>query len=298
MRRSTLSCMLIVGLLGLGAPVLRAQTNASCTFHLFQIPVSGGVALPQGINRFGNIVGFVNLFTSHSEGFIRFSNGSTSIFKAPNSSNTSIHHRSDQGVDVGSFTPSGSTLFKGFAATSSRFQTVTFPGSSQTFLTGINKFGTIVGDYLGSDNHFHGFKLKNGQFSTIHPNGAVDTFVSAINDSGVIVGAFNTGSVDNHGFVDRSGAISTLNFPHEVGFGGTTLNDISNSGEIVGFVWTGPDTRDAFLFKSGAFKVITVPHARLTEANGISNINVITGHAIVVSSTGAESDKAYTATCQ
>jgi probable HAF family extracellular repeat protein len=290
--------MVIAGSLAVSAPLVHAQTNASCTFHVFQIPVSGGVALPQGINRFGNIVGFVNLFTSHSEGFIRFSNGSTSIFKAPNSSNTSIHHRSDQGVNVGAFTPSGSTLSKGFAATSSRLQTVTFPGASQTFLTGINKFGTIVGDYIGSDNHFHGFKLKSGQFSTIHPNGAVDTFVSGINDSGVIVGAFNTGGVDNHGFVVRSGAISTLDFPHEVGFGGTTLNDISNSGEIVGFVWTGADTREAFLFKSGAFKVITVPHARLTEANGISNINVITGHAVVVSSTGAESDKAYTATCQ
>lgn len=243
----------------------QAQSNASCTFHVFNIPVSGGVALPQGINRYGTMVGFVNLFTSHSEGFIRFSNGAVSIYKAPNSSNTSIKHRSDQGVDVGAFTPTGSTLSRGFAATSTRFQAVTFPGASQTFLTGINKYGSLVGDYIGTDGHFHGFKLKNGQFTTIHPNGAVDTFVNGINDSGVIIGAFNTGGVDNHGFVDRSGAISTLDFPHEVGFGGTTLNDISNSGEIVGFVWTGSDTRDAFLFKSGAFKVIEVPNARLTE---------------------------------
>ena len=298
MRLATFVSIVIAGSLAVSAPLVHAQTNASCTFHVFQIPVSGGVALPQGINRFGNIVGFVNLFTSHSEGFIRFSNGSTSIFKAPNSSNTSIHHRSDQGVNVGAFTPSGSTLSKGFAATSSRFQTVTFPGASQTFLTGINKFGTIVGDFIGTDGRFHGFKLKNGQFSTIHPNGALDTFVSGINDSGVIVGSFDTGGADSHGFVVRSGAISTLDFPHEVGFGGTTLNDISNSGEIVGSVFTGSDTEAAFLFKNGAFKVITVPHARLTQANGISNINVITGHAVVVSSTGSETDTAFTATCQ
>jgi uncharacterized membrane protein len=201
-------------------------------------------------------------------------------------------------VDVGSFKPSGSSLSKGFAATSSRFQTVTFPGASQTFLTGINKFGTIVGNFIGSDNRFHAFKLQNGHFSTIHPNGAIETVANSINDAGVIVGAFNTGGADNHGFVDRGGAISTLDFPHEVGFGGTTLNDISNSGEIVGSVFTGSDSSAAFLFKSGAFKVITVPHSRLTQANGISNINVITGHAILVSSTGSETDTAFTATCQ
>lgn len=282
----------------LSAFTLQAQTNASCTFHIFQIPVSGGTALANSINRYGTIVGSVNLFTSHSEGFIRFSNGGVSIYKAPNSSNTSITHRNDQGVDVGSFTPAGSTASRGFVAAGSNFASVKFPGAMQTFLGGINNFGTIVGEYLGSDNHFHGFKLKNGQFTSIHPNGAVDTFVSGINDSGVIVGAFNTGGVDNHGFVDVNGSITTLDFPGEVGFGGTTLNGISNTGVIVGFVWTGSDTREAFLHKSGIFKVITVPHSRLTEANGISNLNVITGHAVLVSSTGSETDTAYTATCQ
>jgi hypothetical protein len=37
-----------------------------------------------------------------------------------------------------------------------------------------------------------------------------------------------------------SGGISTLDFPGEVGFGGTTFHDISNSGQILGTVWTGP----------------------------------------------------------
>jgi hypothetical protein len=66
-------------------------------------------------------------------------------------------------------TPAGATASKGLVAADSRFQAVNFPGARQTFLTGINNVGTIVGDYLGSDNHFHGFKLKNGTFTTIHP---------------------------------------------------------------------------------------------------------------------------------
>lgn len=289
--------LLLAGCITFVAVLSHAQTNASCTFQVFQIPVSGGVAIPEGINRFGTMVGFVNLFTSHSEGFIRFFNGAVQFYKAPHSNDTSVHHRSDQGVDVGSFSPAGSTAQKGFAATSSRFQSVTFPGASQTFVNGINKFGILVGDFIGSDGHFHGFKLASGDFTTIHPNGAVDTFVNGINDSGVIVGNFFTGGPDSQGFVDRNGAISTLNFPGEVGFGGTTLNDISNTGVIVGFVWTGSDTQAAFLHNSGGFKVISVPHARLTEANGISNINVITGHAIIVAPNGNETDSAYTATC-
>jgi hypothetical protein len=275
----------------------QAQTNASCTFHLFQIPVSGGTALPQGINRYGTMMGFVNLVISHSEGFIRFSNGAVTIYKVPNSSDTIIRHRNDQGVDTGAFSAAGSTPNQGFVAAGSHFQAVKFPGASQTFLTGTNNFGAIVGHYIGSDNHFHGFLLKNGKFTTIHPNGAVDTFVNAVNDSGVIVGNFFTGGIDSHGFMDRNGVITTLDFPGEVGFGGTTLNDISTTGVIVGFVWTGPDTRAAFLHNSGGFRVISVPHSRLTEANGISNTNVIAGHAIIVATNGSETDKAYTATC-
>jgi hypothetical protein len=275
-----------VGFTGLPA---QAQTNASCTFHVFNIPVSGGIAVPQGINKFGTIVGFVDQTNGILVGFTRFSNGSVSIFKAPNSLDTSIRHRNDQGIDTGTFNLPGSTPSnRGFRKTSSSFQTIKFPGASQTFVSGSNNFGTIVGDYIGSDNHFHGFKLKSGKFTTIHPNGAVDTFVNGVNDSGVIVGAFSTGGVDNQGFVDRNGAISTLSFPGEVGFGGTTLNDISNTGVIVGFVWTGPDTFVPILHNSGGFKVIPFGSGANANATGISNSNVIVG------SSGSQ---AFTATC-
>jgi probable HAF family extracellular repeat protein len=163
-------------------------------------------------------------------------------------------------------------------------------------LTGINKFGVIVGQYFGSDNHFHGFKLQSGHFTIIHPNGALDTEVTGINNSGVIVGHFNTGGSDDHGFIDRNGAITTLDFPGEVGFGGTTLTDIGSSGQIIGWVWTGPDTTQAFIHINGQFKTITVPSSRFTRANGISTTGVIVGRSILVSG-NTERDAAFTATC-
>lgn len=277
------------------APVA-AQNTASCTFHTIPITVSGGVALAQGMNASGTIVGYVNEFNSHSEGFIRYTTGGVSTYMVPNSANTTIMRRSDAGVNVGYFTPNGSTGQKGFIATGNKFQSVAYPGAALTYLNDVNKYGTLVGQYLGTDGHFHGFRLSNGSFSSIHPPGATDTFVTGINDSGTIVGSYNAGG-DSHGFIYKGGTYQTITFPGESGFGGTSLSDIANSGEIVGSIWTGSDSQEAFLYKSGAFEVVSVPHARLTQANGISNKNMIVGHAVVVSSSGSESDTTFTATC-
>lgn len=299
MTLSIFSRPLLAACFTLSALVAQAQGAASCTFHTFQIPAANGVALPKGINSFGNIVGTINLLTSHTEGFTRFTNGQTNFFQAPNSTDTSLERRNSSGVNVGSFTPKGSTISDGFVTHGSKFQAVSFPPHLPTFLKGINSGGIIVGSYLGTDNHFDAIKLQNGKFTILRPPGAVDAFGSAINDSGVIVGSFFTGGVDSHGFVQQNGKIHVLDFPHEVGFGGTTLNDISNTGAIVGSVWTGSDTRAAFIFLNGVFKTITVPNARLTEANGINASNVIVGHAVVVDpKTKNETDTAFTAKCK
>jgi probable HAF family extracellular repeat protein len=288
----------MISVLALLSPLTSsAQKSASCTFHLFQTPFTNGVVIPEGINTYGTIVGYVDESTGLTEGFIRYSNGGVTSYHAPDSADTTIMRRNSLGADVGSYTINGSSTVKGFVASGSRFQSVTFPGSSHTELNGINKPGTTVGDYIASDGHFHGFKLQNGQFSSIHPSGATDTYVTAINDKGLIVGWYYNGGGDSHGFLLQNGSFKTLDFPNEVGFGGTALNDISNSGEIVGAVWTGSDTRAAFVYTAGAFKVVSVPNSRLTEVNGINAANVIAGRTIIVSSTGNESDTDFTATC-
>ena len=289
---------IVIALLG-GSLSTNAQTPATCSFHLFQIPASNGTPIAEGINRYGTVVGFVSLATSHSEGFTRFSNGQTNFFMASNSTDTAIMRRNSSGVNVGSFTPKGSTISHGFVAHGTSFQSVIFPGNLPTFLNGVNSFGTIVGTYLGGDGHFDAIKLKNGKFTIIRIANGQDAFANAVNDGGVIVGSvFLKNQSDSHGWVLKNGVIHLVDFPHEVGFGGTSLHDISNTGEIVGSVWTGPDTQAAFLLANGIFKTINVPNARLTEANGINASNVITGHAVVVDpKTGNETDTTYTATC-
>ena len=291
--------LLLAACFTFSALVVQAQSAASCTFHTFQIPAANGTAIPEGINTSGIIVGTISLATGHTEGFTRFSNGQTNFFQAPNSTDTAIARRTAAGVNVGSFTPKGSTVSNGFVTHGAKFQSVSFPPHLPTFFSGINSAGIIVGSYLGADKHFDAIKLQNGKFTILRPPGAVDAFASAINDHGVIVGSFFTGGVDSHGFVLQNGKIHVLDFPHEVGFGGTHLNDISNTGAIVGSVWTGSDTRAAFIFLNGVFKTITVPNARLTEANGINASNVIVGHAVLVDpQTKNETDTGYTAKCK
>ncbi len=292
------SRLFLAACFSLSALIAQAQSAASCTFHTFQIPAANGVATPQGINRYGNMVGTINLLNTHSEGFIRFTNGQTNFFQAPNSTDTSIARRNDLGVNVGSFTPKGSTISDGFVTHGSKFQAVNFPPHLPTFLNGINSAGIIVGSYLGTDNHFDAIKLQNGKFTILRPPGAVDAFASAINDNGVIVGSFNSGG-DSHGFVVQNGKLHILDFPNEVGFGGTTLADISNTGAIIGSVGVSPDNSAAFIFLNGVFKTITVPNARFTQVNGINAFNVIVGRAVVVDpKTKNETDTAFTAKCK
>lgn len=213
-RKAHLS-ILATGLV-LMAVAAHAQTPGSCTIHTFKIPTSSGVAIASGINSGGTIVGTVNLPTSgKSDGLVRFAaDGRTRLLNVPHSTATTLSRRNDVGVQVGTFTVSGSINPRGFVNSGTKFQTVTVPGAQSTFLNGINRAGTIVGDFLGADNHFHGFELRNGQFTTIHPNGATDTFVNGINSIGTIVGNFFTGGPDSHGFIRSStGGISTLDFP-------------------------------------------------------------------------------------
>ena len=177
-----------------------------------------------------------------------------------------------------------------------KYSKITQPGWINISPNSINNSNVIVGSYESPDSP-HGFILSKGQVTTLDYPGADYTELTGINDNGVIVGHFNTGGADDHGFIDRNGAITTLNFPGEVGFGGTTLSDISDNGQIIGFVWTGSDTRQAFVFTNGQFKTFSVPNSRLTLPNGISSLGVMVGHTILVSSSGSETDAAFTATC-
>lgn len=277
-----------------------AQTQASCAFHYFQIPSSTGTSVPEGMNSWGTIVGYISQPSGSSQGFVRYSNGGTNIYAAPLSTSTTIMRRSGTGVNVGFYLPKGATYQdKGFVASGSSFQSIIYPSATATYLTGINKWGSIVGYWMDVNGFFHGFELQNGKFFPITYPGSYETVPSAINDNGVIAGTYyNTNPSGSpgppHGFTEQGGVYKTIFMNNGDAI---QLSDINNTGEIVGADVQGT-VAQAFIYKAGVFKFISVPNSTFTAANGISPAEVVVGNASVPNSSGGSRNVNYTATCQ
>ena len=135
------------------------------------------------------------------------------------------------------------------------FASVDVPGASNTFATGINARGAIVGIYYDNAGNEHGLLLKNGNFSTVDVpgsqvgvSGTLQTEANGINARGDIVGDYFAppgapGAPDctadtppfspqcRRGFLYRDGQFSDVLVP---GKKGSVPNAISPNGTIYG----------------------------------------------------------------
>ena len=168
-----------------------AQTQASCTFSIFQLNDLQTTVF--GINDFKTVVGEADFTSKPEKGFIRYSGS---------------------GVSIGVYSSqSASTIAKGFMLSGSSFTSIVHPNAVWgTTLTGINKYNSIVGWYLDANENPHGFKrYSNGSFRILQFNsGTIDTIPNGINDYGTIVGWYNT----QHGFIFHNNAWATLDYPN------------------------------------------------------------------------------------
>jgi hypothetical protein len=265
-----------------------SQTQASCTFNLFQAP-----GLVNGVNDFRTTVGQSS--SNPARGFIRYSGGSVSYFTAPNAASTNFTGRNDGGVSVGFYTPHGTSISKGFILQGSTFTSFTHPKAVLgTTLSGINKYNSSVGFYFDSAQNEHGFKrYSNGGLASLNYPGALDTGALAINDYGTVVGSFVGSGTDgsSHGFLYHGGSWAQVDYPN--GPGNTQLVGVSNKNVVVGHFQM-LSTYISFLYANGVFKNIFVPNADSTQVTDISANGVISGNA-------AYSDgsiKSFTATCK
>jgi hypothetical protein len=286
---AVLICML------LAAALSPAQTATCNNWTTFTLPSPWIRTLPNGINQYATVVGYTYDPGQNTEGFIHYPDGSFKLYRAPNSAGTQLSRRNTQGVSVGTYWDTTSAHHKhGIVVYSSSSATVNYPAASDTYATGINKWGSIVGFYLDSSRNYQGYELKNGKYTRIHYPGSVWTTVSSINDSGVIVGTYATGvsgtASHGHGFVLQNGVFKTINDPKGTG-GGTYLNDINNSGTIVG-VYFPNENPQGFININGIFKDIKAPNSSGTTVSGINGYGYVTGEATISGSTG------YTAHCQ
>jgi hypothetical protein len=250
--------------------------------------------LPSGINRWGTVVGETYDAAQNTRGFVRYSDGSSKTYAAPNSSFTSLSRRNAQGVTVGTYRDTSSAHhYHGIVVYSSSTATVNYPGASDTFLNGINYWGSIVGMYYDSARNSHGFELKNGKFTKIDYPGAANTVARSISDKGVIVGWYQTStSPFDHGFVLRNGVFKTLDNPKGTG-NGTDLQDINGSGVIVGNYWPNSVPK-GFIYINGIFKDVVPPNSTYpATTTGINGYGYVTGEGSLSGVNGG-----YTAHCQ
>lgn len=280
-------------LLAVTSTVVYAQSQASCNFKLFTLPNSnptGDFAL--GINSFGTVVGEFENTNGTEIGFIRYSGGHLNFF-APGGAATWFTARNDLGISIGEEV---SNIAQGFMLHgSSGVTSIVHPNAAMgTFVQGINRWNSVVGYYLDSNNVPHGFKqFSNGSFMDLNYPGAQRTTPMGINDSGMIVGSY-VDVFGSHGFIYHNGQWATLDNP-SAPVGTTGLNGISNAGKIIGFN-NPPAQTSAFLYENGVFKVIAVPKATGgTFANGISANGLITGDVYLNGNNSSQNG--FIATC-
>jgi hypothetical protein len=275
------------------ASVLGDAQTATCTnWSLFALPSPWVNTGASGINRWGTVVGIANKYGSYplhiGYGFTRYSNGAFKTYMAPNASHTEFTRSNALGVTVGSYDSHGLVL------SGTSLATVDYPGAASTSLSGINYWGSIVGNYFNQDGTFGAFELKNGVFTPISYPGSVDTFAASISDKGVIVGHYHVYQPPYfHGFVLTNGVYKTLDYPNAAG--GTFLSDINSSGVIGGNssgVIGGTYVQNhGFIYINGTFKDIIVPKHGYAPVYGINGYGYVTG-------TYGSGINSYTAHCQ
>jgi probable HAF family extracellular repeat protein len=124
--------------------------------------------------------------------------------------------------------------------------------STDTYATGINAGGEIVGFYYNNGSGFpglgaQGFLYNSGTYITLDdPLGVNGTFAYGINDLGEVVGFYYDATNTAHGFAYDGGTYVTLDGPLS-GSTDVIAHGINDAGQIVGFY--GGHAGDYFLGK-------------------------------------------------
>jgi hypothetical protein len=249
----------------LSLPVLNAQTQASCKFHVFQFnftPRPGDT----GINDHGTVVGeAINSGQTppYDVAFIRFSDGVTKYYSYPGANTTKFNGRNDYGTSVGEYQDASDQYF-GFMLRGAALTSIVFPkqGTSATRPAAINNYGVIVGTYLDSSGAHRGFRRnRRGGYLKLDYPGAQATYPTGVSDKGVVVGSYNTFDYATHGFVYSKGQWATLD---------PAMTGISNAGVMAG---------GNLIYVNGTFESVSVPNADWTGFLNISPSGLITGQA-------------------
>jgi uncharacterized membrane protein len=178
---------------------------------------------------------------------------------------------------VGSYTDSqGQSL--GFLLKNGQAKSFSVGGAFNTFPSGINNHGVIVGtfeQFEGGPNT--GFAMKGSTVTTIQFPGAESTTPLAINDEGAIVGYYFNGTTE-HGFLEYRNSYTTI---EPAGASSSLARGINNTGEVVGEYRPNVNADgEGFTFLNAKFTSYVYPTATYTEFNGVNSLGDRTGDTV------------------
>jgi probable HAF family extracellular repeat protein len=150
----------------------------------------------------------------------------------------------------------------GFLYTGGNYTTITDPSAAvgETFATGINNSGQIVGYYYDSTGLAHGFIDTGGSFTTIDDSlGVEGTFLYGLNSNGQVVGYYIDGQGVTHGLegdpiqnrppvIDLANSVITGTVAELPNTTGSNALDYANNGSATKasgvIAFNAPDTTD------------------------------------------------------
>lgn len=154
----------------------------------------------------------------------------------------------------------------GFIYVGGSYAAIDYPGADWSEVTGVNRFGEIVGFYgYNTESFFHGFvRTPGGSFTSIDREGRWNTMPQDIGISGDIVGCVhNPGAM--FGWVLHDGTFTS----ETIGQGWTGYSmytGINDAGTVVGWYWSANFIRSFVLPFDGERTDFEFPGASNTQA--------------------------------
>lgn len=156
-----------------------------------------------------------------------------------------------------------------------KYASISIPGSTETFVYGVNDFGTVVGYYTADGGTVeHAFMKAAGKVTNLDFPGAEDTFSYAVNNSGEIAGQYLDVDGSLHAFQYDNGAYTNIDPP---GAKEAAASAINNVGQIAGSYTDDVGGVHGFILQSGSYQTLDVPGADYTNwAGGINDVGQVT----------------------
>jgi len=178
-----------------------------------------------------------------------------------------------------------SSNYHGFVWQNGVFQTVDYPGATDTFLYGVNNFGVAIGGYGDSfaspTNHAATYTVQSGTWTELPdiPNHSLN-FGYGINDSGVAVGdaplAGSSATGVGWAWDPTTLSYAFLSVPGAQPYS-TVPDGLNDKGQVVGYAADASYAQHGFIEEGGVYTAFNVPGAADTFPLGIDNRGTIVG---------------------